>query len=148
MRGWDVEAIANLKSGVPRALSLKTELAWIDRATNAAPVVQRVISNTSQNVVDKFVDTVKEPGRYHISWYWKSARSGHIITFERMKDGTYFFYDPQARADGPYGKKMNKDEFYNLMGYDIRPKGAGIEYYRVDNLNLSPDYGAKAIKKK
>ena len=35
-------------------------------------------------------------------------------------------------------------------GYKIRPSGSlgGIKYYRVDNLNLSPDYGMKAVKKK
>ena len=148
MRGWDVEAVANLKTGVPRSLSYKTELAWIDRNTNAAPIVQSVTSNSSRNVVDKLVETIKTPGRYHISWYWKSERSGHIITFERKEDGTYFFYDPQARVDGDYSKKMDKEEFYRLFGWNIKPKGAGIEYYRVDNLNLSPDYGAKAIKKK
>ena len=148
MRGWDVEAIPNLKSGVPRALSLKTELAWVDRNTNAAPVVQKVTSNSSEGVVEKLVSAIKDPGRYSVQWNWKGQRSGHIICAELTEDGSIFFYDPQSRADGPFGKKMNKEEFYKLYGRMISPRNSGIEFYRVDNLNLSPDYGMKAVKKK
>ena len=148
MRGWDVEAIPNLRKGIPRELSLKTQLAWIDRSTNAAPVLQQVTSNTSEGVVNKLIETIKEPGRYSIQWSWKGGQGGHIICFELKEDGTYFFYDPQSRVDGPFAKQMDKDEFFKLYGRMISPKGKGIEFYRVDNLNLSPNYGAKAVKKK
>jgi hypothetical protein len=148
MRGWDVEAVPNLEKGIPLDLSHKTQLAWIDRATNAAPVLQRVTSNTSEDVVDKLVNAIKEPGRYSIQWNWKGKRSGHIICGELKEDGSLFFYDPQARVDGLFAKQMNKEEFYSLMGNMISPKGDGIEFYRVDNLNLSPAYGVKAVKKK
>ena len=148
MRGWDVEAIPNFRSGIPHELSLKTELAWIDRSTNTAPIVQSVKAKDSQTVIDKLVDTIKTPGRYHISWYWKGKHTGHIITYELKEDGTYFFYDPQASTDKEWAKPMNKKEFYLVYGYKIKPYGAGIKYYRVDNLNLSPEYGMKAVKKK
>lgn len=145
MRGWDVEAIGNFREGVPFALANKTQLAWIDRATNAAPVLKHVTSDSSKDVIDKFVKAIKEPGRYHLGWEWRGkGGSGHIITYERKADGTGFFYDPQSR----FGKPMDQVKFYQSTGYDIEPTGIGIEYYRVDNLNVSLDYGAKAVKKK
>lgn len=150
MRGWDVEAIPNYKTGIPLALSRQTHLAWIDRTTNAAPIVKEVTSKTSDGVINKLVDEIKTPGRYHVSWVWRGKNTGHIITYELKKDGTHFFYDPQAETDKRWAKPMTGEEFFKAYGYKIRPSGSfgGIKYYRVDNLNLSPDYGMKAVKKK
>ena len=150
MRGWDVEAIPNLKKGIPYDLSRHTQLAWVDRATNTAPVVNTVTSKTSEGVIKKLVNTIQTPGRYHVSWIWRGKNTGHIITYELKNDGTQIFYDPQAPTDKPWAKPMTGDEFYKAYGYKIKPSGphAGLRYYRVDNLNLSKDYGAKAIKKK
>lgn len=149
MRGWNVEAVPNLRRGIPYDLSQKTQLAWIDRATNAAPTLNRVTANTSEGVVEKLVNAIKEPGRYSIQWNWRGHRGGHIICGELKEDGRFFFYDPQAPTDAPRAKPMTKDEFFrNSKGWLINPRGTGIEFYRVDNLNLSPDYGSKAIKKK
>jgi hypothetical protein len=142
LRGWNVEAIPNGRTGVPHSLSHRTELAFIDRETNAHPAIQKVTSNTSENLIKKFVSTVKKPGRYHLRFQWKSG-GGHIITYEVKADGSAFFYDPQS----PFGKPEASDKFYGKTGYAIRP-GIGIEYYRVDNLNIDLDYGAKAVKKK
>lgn len=150
MRGWDVEAIPNYKTGIPLDLSRKTHLAWIDRTTNAAPIVKKVTSTTSDGVINKLVDEIKTPGRYHVSWVWRGKHNGHIITYELKEDGTHFFYDPQAATDKRWAKPMTGEEFFKAYGYKIRPSGSlgGISYYRVDNLNLSPDYGMKAVKKK
>lgn len=142
MRGWDVEAMPNYRKGVPFALSKQTELAFIDRHTNTYPVVKIVKAETSKDVINKFVSTVKTPGRYHIR-YDRTGGGGHIITFEVKEDGTYFFYDPQIK----YSKPRTPEEFYSFQGYCIDTR-TGIEYYRVDNLNISLQYGAKSVKKK
>lgn len=143
MRGWNVEAIANYKRGISNDLSHKTQLAWIDRRTNLPPVLKSVTSRTSEGVVNKLVSEIKTPGRYSIQWSWRSG-GGHIICFERKEDGSCFFYDPQVL----YSKPKTPEEFYRTLGYKIKPMGDGIQYYRVDNLNLSPDYGVKAVTKK
>ena len=143
MRGWNVEAVANGKAGVPYALSHQTELAWIDRATNTHPAVQHVTSNTSENLIKKFVTTVRTPGRYHIRFRWKPG-GGHIITYEVKKDGTSFFYDPQS----PNGKPLTPGEFFTSRGRFIKPSGEGIGYYRVDNLNVDIDYGGNVVRNK
>ncbi len=146
MRGWNVEAIANkkIKGSVPYSLSHNTEYAFIDRATNSHPEVFSVTSRDSKMLIEKFAKTVKTPGRYHVRFSWRGGRGGHIITYEVKKDGSSFFYDPQVQ----YSKPKTPEEFYKTTGYKIKSLGKGMEYYRVDNLNISLDYGAKAVKKK
>ena len=77
-------------------------------------------------------------GRYHVSFYWK-AGGGHIITFEKTKDGV-FFYDPQS------GKKFTQEEIFNDWMKD-KIEYNSLNYYRVDNLNVNLDL-IKAVKKK
>ena len=144
MRGWDVEAVGNSRSGIPHKLSSQTELAFIDRKTNAHPIVKNVTGESGSDVIDKLVEaTSKEPGRYHIRFDWRD-KGGHIMTYEVKEDGTVEFYDPQIL----YSKPMTKEQFFARKGYDIKPDGDGIGYYRVDNLNIDLDFGAKAVKKK
>ena len=146
MRGWNVEAVANkkIKGSVPYSLSHNTEYAFIDRATNSHPEVSSVTSRDSKMLIEKFAKTVKTPGRYHVRFSWRGGRGGHIITYEVKEDGSSFFYDPQVK----YSKPKTPEEFYKTTGYKIKSLGKGMEYYRVDNLNISLDYGAKAVKKK
>lgn len=62
-----------------------------------------------------------ETGRYHIAWRWKRKRSGHIITGERLPDGSLRFYDPQNGMSGAL----------DLYKKDI---AGNVRIYRVDNL--------------
>lgn len=134
MRGWDVEAIGNTKraNSLPRRLSYATQQAWIDRETNAAPV------RIEKKDFDEFYESASEVGRYHVRWTWKNYRSGHIITFERTKDGG-LFYDPQS------GKKYTLDEIKSKWGDRINE--GSVAYYRVDNLNVNPNF-VGVVKKK
>ena len=134
MRGWDVEAIGNNKraDSLPRKLSYRTQKGWIDRETNAEPVMQSAKDFAD---VSAKASTV---GRYHLKWGWKGARYGHIITFERTTDGG-FFYDPQT------GKIYTLEKITAEWGAKIRE--GSINFYRVDNLNVNPDF-VKVVKKK
>lgn len=138
MRGFNVEAVPNTrrKGSVPYTLSRRTQLAWIDPKTNKEPEVKKAFDFIN------LVDEVKEIGRYHIRFRWNSG-GGHIITFERTKDGI-FFYDPQP------GKKYTLQElrkaYSSQLGY-IQYELDSLQYYRVDNLTLNVDY-VKAVKKK
>lgn len=62
-----------------------------------------------------------EIGRYHIAWRWKRKRSWHIITAERLPDGSLRFYDPQNGMSGAL----------DLYKPDI---AGNIRIYRIDNL--------------
>ena len=139
MRGFNVEAVPNTrrKGSVPYTLSRRTQQAWIDPKTNKEPEVKKAFDFLN------LVDDVKEIGRYHIRFHWNSG-GGHIITFERTKDGI-FFYDPQP------GKKYNtvqelRKAYSSDLGH-IQYELDSLQYYRVDNLTLNVDY-VKAVKKK
>lgn len=138
MRGFNVEAVPkyNKPGSVPKILSMKTQLAWIDPKTNKEPAINKTFDLKS------LIDEVKEIGRYHLRFRYTNG-GGHIITFERTKDGV-FFYDPQP------GKKYTYDEawkkWHSLSSY-CRMELNTLEYYRVDNLNMNVDY-IKAVKKK
>ena len=108
-RGYDVTALPNLqKAGnIPYELSSKTNWAWIDPETMATPVKKRAggvydVTRTgalkSKNIsalTKEIIELVKEPGRYHIDFSWKSGNSGHIITLEKLVNGKIVLYDPQ-----------------------------------------------------
>lgn len=134
MRGWDVEAMGNTKraNSLPRRLSYATQQAWIDRETNAAPV------RIEKKDFDEFYESASEVGRYHVRWTWKKYWSGHIITFERTSEGG-LFYDPQS------GNKYTLDEIKSKWGDSI--KEGSVAYYRVDNLNVNPNF-VGVVKKK
>lgn len=92
-RGYDVTALPNLKKAgnIPYELSGKTNWAWIDPKTMTTPVKKKAggvydITRTgalkSKNIsalTKDIIELVKEPGRYHIDFSWKSGNSGHII---------------------------------------------------------------------
>ena len=138
-RGFDVEAQKNTgrKGNLPNELSYKTNWAWIDPKTGKMPNKVSVSScNTSeQNIllrnskktfIENFDNATSEPGRYHIDWCWNGQRSGHIITFERLKDGTGRLYDPQT------GKTHTWDDYITVYQ---RPIGE-VSYFEIKNVRV------------
>lgn len=143
MRGWDVQAVANLEKGAPAVLQYRTELAWIDPRTNLPPEVKRITGEKAKDMITSFVERTKgEPGRYHVRFLWNED-GGHIITYEVRKDGSVFFYDPQ----NPHAVDLDPDRFLRLKGWNINSQN-GLEYYRVDELNVNLEYGGEAVKKR
>lgn len=138
IRGFNVEAVPKLnkEGSVPKILARRTQLAWIDPTTNAEPELKQTFDLRS------LMNEATEIGRYHLRFLY-DVGGGHIITFERTKDGI-FFYDPQP------GIKYTPEEAFkkwgSLSSYS-RVKYNSLQYYRVDNLNLNLDY-IKAVKKK
>lgn len=138
MRGFDVEAIARRRTeGNPsQILAKETQKIWINPSTNSEPAITNVFS------FKEMVEGAKEIGRYHVRFRYRSG-GGHIITFERTKEG-YFFYDPQT------GNIYNTLQKIRLRyeHLDIRQiEYNTVEFYRVDNMNVNLDL-VKAVKKK
>ncbi|CAG9881354.1 toxin glutamine deamidase domain-containing protein [Bacteroides ovatus] len=141
-RGYDVTALPNLqKAGnIPYELSSKTNWAWIDPETKATPVKKRAggvydITRTgalkSKNIsalTKDIIELVKEPGRYHIDFSWKSGNSGHIITLEKQTDGKIIIYDPQN------GKIVDWADISKKIKLQY-----GVNVLRVDNLLVNTD---------
>lgn len=133
-RGFDVTAHGNKKDGgIPEQLSTKTHWAWIDPDTNQMPKKQKaggiyfkgyeMKNKTYTQMLKEFQELTKEVGRYHLDWGWKRSNSGHIITAERLDDGTLVVYDPQNGKKIADFKKYAKD-------FSLR---YGINVLRVDN---------------
>jgi hypothetical protein len=139
MRGFDVEAIARVKKPghVSQILSMRTQQAWIDPKTNKEPEILKAFD------FKRMTEKATEIGRYHVRFLYSSGNGGHIITFERTRNG-FLFYDPQTGA-----KYKNLEEI--TRKYESQTKSQikydTIEFYRVDNLTIGRDY-IKAVKKK
>lgn len=150
-RGFDVEAIGKTKNSIPAILSRHTELAWLDKDGNTpkSTSVGWVYSPgdadaTAASMIANLEAATKEVGRYHIKWTWYTMTSGHIITCERLKNGTLRIYDPQC------GEIIT-----DFATYGKRFLHGTLKILRVDNLRLNPLYAgclkgnkAKKTKKK
>ena len=147
-RGFDVQAVGNTANSIPRVLSHHTELAWLDDNGNTpkSKEVTWVWDANKDTMVKSMIanlETVtKEVGRYHIKWTWGNARSGHIITCERLTNGVLRIYDPQ-----------NGKEITDFTDYGKGFLHNSLKVLRVDNLRFNPLYagclkGNKRPKKK
>lgn len=147
-RGYDVQAVGNTANSIPRVLSHHTELAWLD--SNGNIPTSKQISWAWQADKDAMAKSMlanldaatKEVGRYHIKWTWGNMRSGHIITCERLADGSLRVYDPQ-----------NGKEITDFAEYGKGFLHNSLKVLRVDNLHFNPLYagclkGNKRPKKK
>lgn len=87
-------------------------------------------------MMKEFSGLTKEEGHYHISWAWKNSRSGHIVTAERLSDGSLRVYDPQ-----------NGNLITDFKAYSRRfSLTYGIKILRVDNLTASTEVIREVVK--
>ncbi len=134
-RGFDVEAFGNSKEEwrITTILSKRPEIAFMDADGNP-PVPIRI--KTSGNLMRDLGSQMTEPGRYHLRFRFNNdSGTGHIITAERLADGTLRIYDPQN------GKIIR-----NFREYSTGVTNSTFEYYRVDNLRINPDVARGAVK--
>lgn len=160
-KGWDVVAKGNTKGSLSEKLSTHTAAAWIDPKTGAE-IVQRtafgievtpsqtynfyLLNKTKKRgsmgiLLTNFHSLTSRPGAYSIQFGWKSG-GGHIISFERFKDGTYRMYDPQRPQNAKNSwtsdaelKGYFKDVSLNREGYHV-----GITITPLQNVVINPDY--------
>ena len=148
-RGWDVEAFGNVKGSMPEMLSRHSMSSFVDAKGNLVKPIEvkrgvtrsidkrgRVISKYEDDdaIKKKIHEATKEKGRYFINWKWKIKDGGHIITAERLKDGSLRFYDPQN------GKitLLDLSEINTVRGFQI---------LRVDNLQPNMNIIPGVVKK-
>ena len=127
LRGFDVSALPNTAGSALSKLSKATHTAWQNITREDIPVIARTTLDRYGHIKQpplkwaKVSAAMTETGRYHIAWRWKRKRSGHIITAERLPDGSLRFYDPQNGMSGAL----------DLYKKDI---AGNVRIYRVDNL--------------
>lgn len=127
LRGFDVSALPNTAGSTLSKLSKATHTAWQNITREDIPVIARTTLDRYGHIKQpplkwaKVSAAMTETGRYHIAWRWKRKRSGHIITAERLPDGSLRFYDPQNGMSGAL----------DLYKKDI---AGNVRIYRIDNL--------------
>ncbi|MBO4870644.1 MAG: hypothetical protein J5565_01510 [Muribaculaceae bacterium] len=134
-RGFDLETLA-FSTKLQEKLSYDTTMLWIDPKTGKPPVMLRAggdleikrgtwhLKPKSKKVIAAdFEKMTADEGRYHMEFSWKGGRGGHIVTCERLKDGTLRIYDPQTG-------KLHDLKYY----LDNIQTSRGILIKRVDNL--------------
>lgn len=132
-RGFDVTAFPNTKrpGNIPYAVSKRTEMAWIDPLTNDIPEKLRVARGlrSVSKITHELSLAMSEVGRYNINFVWKSAKTGHIISVEKLSNGTYQFYDPQNGLRVSWADLVKR---INVTKY-------GVGVLRVDNKLINTD---------
>lgn len=97
LRGYNVQALPNLKHSKLEELSIHTNLAWIDKETGKHPdyIRDNNIKNAKQ-CYDFLETTIEEDKRYTIEFAWKGrGNGGHIVCIDKDEDGKLRLYDPQ-----------------------------------------------------
>ena len=147
-RGYDVTALPNLKKegNIPYELSGKTNWAWIDPETMQTPEKKQaggqyvsgldIKSKTLTQLNKELNELTKEAGRYHIDFMWKDGKGGHIITVDRLENGSIRIYDPQIGRLGDW----------KVISKDISLK-YGVNVLRVDNLLVNTDIIDRIVSK-
>lgn len=132
-RGFDVEAYGNTKQDwyMPSVLAKKPEIAFFDANGNPPAAIGIKFNG---DLLTSLQGEMKEPGRYHLRFRFQND-GGHVITAERLADGSLRIYDPQS------GKIIK-----NFSEYTSKVKGDSFEYYRVDNLQINPDVAKGSVK--
>lgn len=138
-RGFKVRAMPNKwkEDSIPVQLAHNPEDAWIDPKTGQKPT--RIQCGGSQSwpvikvgTVESFTKDLNSEtntiGRYFLSYHPKGSRYGHIITAERLPNGSLRLYDPQN------GMPMEWDDLIGEMKISV-----GAKVFRVDNLYVNTD---------
>ncbi len=141
-RGFDVKTRGFTTGSTEEILSYHSELAWVDENGNTPTSYRvRAASVTDRTLaVQSLENSMSAVGRYHIKFYWKGL-GAHIITCEKLADGTFRYYDPQN------GHVISDFAQYSQRIIMVPGSTGGYQVLRVDNLNLDPDVVVKIVKK-
>lgn len=114
-------------------LSYDTTLAW-DKEQRLDIVKYEKGRTNAYNWMNK---TIKKGERYHLYYYHKGLRGGHIVTAFKDDDGEPVIYDPQSGES-----TKGKADIIDYFAY----KTTHATMYRVDNLKFNFDVMNKIVK--
>ncbi len=133
-RGYDVEALGNLRGSVKLGNLEKMKELWsledkdilrnyieIKRGENIT-----IKDADFGNVLD-FIEDSDIGSRFQISWWWSKNRTGHTIVAENTRKGAMFI-DPQL------GKTFTTEQFWRL---DKNKRKMFL--FRIDNRKINED---------
>lgn len=117
-RGFDVEALGYTRGSMLVELAKNPRLAW--NFGGYTPHSEGIY--VGKNMMKDFGKYTSRPGRYALTMNFEdNKRFSHIISFERMDDGTVKFHDPQCAYSfaslKTYAKK-NSIDFFSVYRID------------------------------
>ena len=133
-RGYDVEALGNLRGSVKLGNLEKMKELWSledkDILRNYIEIKRggniTIKDADFGNVLD-FIEDSDIGSRFQISWWWSKNRTGHTIVAENTRKGAMFI-DPQL------GKTFTTEQFWRL---DKNKRKMFL--FRIDNRKINED---------
>lgn len=127
LRGLNVTArgYSRDKDSIPYQLGERFQDIWVHPKTGRTPQPTEIRGSGFDDMLSRLEKQSKATGRYHIGI--NMASEGHVITAERLADGSLVYYDAQS------------GEFLNIMEYAAK----GVEYFellKVDKLLFRKDW--------
>lgn len=133
-RGYDVEALGNLKSSVKLGNLEKMKELWSledkDILRNYIEIKRGkdiIIKDADFGNILDFIEGSNVGSRFQISWWWSKDRSGHTVIAENTRKGAIFI-DPQI------GKTFTAEQFWRL---DKNKRKMFL--FRIDNRKINED---------
>ncbi|WP_080737874.1 phage minor head protein [Gallibacterium anatis] len=99
LRGYNVQALPNIKGSMSEKLSHQTNLIWIDPKTGEHPhYIFDHYAKTAKKYVEFIDSVVKQGERYSIEFFYKNRGNlgGHIMNLDRTKEGLLRLKENQA----------------------------------------------------
>ena len=133
-RGYDVEALGNLRGSVKLGNLEKMKELWSledkDILRNYVEIKRgeniTIKDADFGNVLD-FIEDSDIGSRFQISWWWSKNRTGHTVVAENTRKGAMFI-DPQI------GKTFTTEQFWRL---DKNKRKMFL--FRIDNRKINED---------
>lgn len=129
--GFNVQAKPYDKTNkIMKALSLKTNLAWIDRNTKTFPEI-KTPKKTGSELTDWLVKHVEPNKYYSIGFEYKKnlfLSGGHVLVIYKDKN-VLTLYDPQ---DNTIIKSINE-----IANYLRQASPNSVEFYNISDCNLN-----------
>lgn len=118
LRGYDVQALPNLRNPAIKKLAYNTSLAY-----EGGKYLQR---KKGQNKVNFLRESIQNGERFTIEFAWRKVRAAHIISITKQ-NGVLSAYDPQS------GRKYSEKALKIMLTNDTKNE----KIMRVDNLEFN-----------
>ena len=98
LRGYNVQALPNVKGSAAEKLLRHTNRAWIDPATGKHPeYMYDDTATTAKKFLSFLENNIKSKQRYTLEFTWNGRNSsGHIVSIDRDAGDNLRIYDPQS----------------------------------------------------
>lgn len=151
LRGYDVQALGNHNNPTIKALSRRTNTAWIDPKTGKHPEYKYDAAVKNARSCYQWLEKELQAGnRYTLEFGWKGRRhSGHIVSIEKDKNNNIIIYDPQNGHTTT--EKNDVLRYFQRFKYQMSTYGIKIpdppKVLRVDNMDFNYEVVDKILEK-